>query len=619
MRSLVVGALVAVGFLSAFRNAARAEPAGAAGGAVLDAIRQAKEAFHAPTDDELAGAKSKAAAARDALAAELASVPNGGSRSDALGLGGLAEQFGQGQADLARLEALERRFEFNWASAKGAKYDRLRASLSTYMQLLRSAVPQAADEYGRRIEQLEREWQAYTQAWQAYMDLPLPDRERVHPPDLAPLQEAYSWLVLRGQATAATGQVRDFVSHPNHVMDATAQFVDRLVTRDVDRPIRSDENQDGTRVSVRGELKSKTSAKFENDSDQGAVRVQLHGNGVSKVTARRGKVTVYARSYTKIEASEVVNLSERGAGAQSPQISVRQDTRPYAVSVDMRCRLLRNLVGKLACRAAWKQKPKSDQQAAAKTRRQIDEQLRQQTDAFARGANLTFDDLGVFALLRPNPSQKLKVGTTPAEMHWRGTYASALQFAAPSDPPRARPANAAATVQFHESAINNSELLLAGRTTNEADFRELVFEKLRLIPDDDARIEGREPAEITLAEHEPVNVRFDDKVAQVTLRLSSVRDQRETFDAQPWTVRAEYQQGQLPEISIVRTSISVEPVDAPQAERVREVLSRFLVAKATWSPSKQGDSKLAQEFKLGDLRIKPGWLIIVLVPIAKPE
>jgi len=621
MRPLVVGALVATSFLAALFVVVRAEQSGAeSDAAVLNAIRQARGAFHAPTDDELTRAKSEAAAARDALAAELSLAPDGVSRGDALGLGDLAEQLGQGQADLSRLEALQRKFEFNWGRAKGANYDQLRASLITYLQLLRSAGPQVADEYGRRIEQLEQEWQAYTQAWQAYRELPLPERETVHPPDSAPLQDAFAWLVLRGQATAATKLVRGAISLPNHVMDATAQFVDRAVARDINRPITSNENQDGTRVSVRGELKSKTSAALEEDSIQGAVRVQLHGNGVSKVVARRGKVTVYARSFTKIEASEVVNLSERGTGAKSPQISVRQDTRPYAVSVDMRCRMLRKLVGKLACRAAWKQKPKSDRQAAAKTRRQIDGELRQQTDAFARGADLAIDDLGVFAMLRPNASEKLKVSTTSKEMHWRGKYASATQFAAPDEPPE-KHASAAANVQIHESAINNSELLLAGRITDEADFREMVFEKLRLIPDDDASIEAREPAEITLAEHEPVTARFDDKLAHVTLRLSSVRDQREIFDAQPWTVRADYQkevlpakEGESPRISVVRTSLSVEPADAPQADRVREVLSHFLVAKATWSPSAKGDSKLVQEFKLGDLEIKPGWLVLVLIP-----
>jgi hypothetical protein len=66
--------------------------------------------------------------------------------------------------------------------------------------------------------------------------------------------------------------------------------------------------------------------------------------------------------------------------------------------------------------------------------------------------------------------------------------------------------------------------------------------------------------------------------------------------------------------------LTVEPADAPQADRVSEVLAHFLVAKATLLPSEPGDSKLAQEFKLGTLEITPGWLNLALLPKNdKPE
>ncbi|HUY34984.1 MAG TPA: hypothetical protein VMV69_19710 [Pirellulales bacterium] len=615
MRPLVVGGLATISCFGAFCAAALAEQAPAAPDAVLNAIRQSRGAFHAPTEDELARAKSEAVAARDALAKELALLPNGESLGEELGLNDLAEQLGQArpdrsQSDLAELDDLQRTLQFNRASAKGPNYDRLRAALIRYLQFLRSSAgPRVVEEYGRRIEQLEGAWRAY---------MALAPAERVRPPELAQVHDAYAWLARHGQATAATDRVRDAVSYPNHVMIATEHFIDRAVARPpdqpVDQPITRDETQDGTRISVRGNVKGHTHATLEPDANHGAVRVHFHGDGVSKITARRGRVTVHARGDTRVESSEMVHLSDQGAAAHAPRVNIRHRTTPYAVCVDLRSRLLRKVVGKLACRAAWKQQPTSDRQAAARARRQVDEQMRARSAEFVRGANLTIEDLEVFSLLGPDPSEKLKVSTTPTHLRWSGEYASELQFAAPSAPPAVRP-DAAAVVQIHESAINNTERLMAGRTTNEADFREMLFDQFGLVPTGDDQIAGRVAAELTLAEHEPITVHFDDEIARMTMRLSSVRDRREIFDAQPWTARAEYRaQVDARHLSIVRESLTIEPADAAGADRVRDILSRFLVAGASRVPTRPDASKLAKEFKLGDLTFKRGWLTIVLAP-----
>jgi hypothetical protein len=606
MRPSVSGVFAAIGLLPAF-FAARADEAQVSGSAVAqnavaDAIRRAKDTFQAPTEDELAAAKDKVVSARHALVKELSLEPDGVSTGAELGIDVLAEQLAQRQGDLERLETIERKLQLNRPGVKTAAFERLRAGLTRYLQLLRSSAgPQVHDEFGRRIGQLE-------QAWQAHAAAPSPET-------LVELHDAYEWLARHGQATEATGEVRRVVSHANHVMVVSAQFVDTALVRDVNQPISTEDTQDGTRISVRGEMKGKIHARLEPDPDKGAMRIHFRGIGDSKITARKGPVTVHARGDTRVEASEVLHISEKGFGTHSPQVTVRHSTTPYGVNVNMRCRLLRKVVGKLACRVAWKQKAKSDRQAAAKTRRQVDEQLRTQTNELVREANRSLEEFGLFSALGPNPSSKLRLATTPQQLRWWGHYASPLQFAAPTEPPAIAASDASVVLQLHESAVNNAERLLAGRTANEADFRELVFETAGLVPNDDETVAGREPATIQFAEREPLTMHFDGGLADVTMRLKGVRHGREVLDAPDCSVRATYRpQIGAAEIALVRESFAVEPANFDGADRVKEVLSHFLVAKATRKRTASGGLALAQKVRLGQLTLDGGWLTLVIVP-----
>jgi hypothetical protein len=605
MQRSVTAVFTAIGLLPALFHAVRADQAPVDGRAVADAkvadaIQRASGTFHTPTDDELEAAKEEVIAARTAVINELSAQPDGVSTGVELGIDVLGEQL-SGPSDIELLDSVERKLQLNRPGVKTTAFERLRSGLNGYLKLVRSAAPQARDEFEQRIERLRTSWQAHLAA---------PTGET-----LAQLLDDYTWLVRHGQATEATGELRRAVSHTNHLMVVSAQFVEMAVVREVTQPISTDDTQEGTRISVRGELKGTIRARLEPDPNKGAMRIHFHGRGDSKITARKGPVTVHARGDTQVEASEVLHISERGFGTHSPQVTVRHSTTPYGVNVNMRCHLLRKVVGKLACRVAWKKKAEGDRQAAAKTRRQVDEQLRSQSNELVREANRQLEEFGIFSLLGPNPSSKLQFATTPEHLRWSGHYASPLQFAAPTEPPPIEAADALAVLQLHESAVNNAERLLAGRSVNEADFRELVFETAGLLPNDDDAIAGREAAIIQFADRDPLTLHFDGGATDVTMRLSSVREGRETLDAPTWSVRSVYRpQVDAAEIALVRESFTVEPADAAGADRVKEALSHFLVERATRKRTASGSFALSQKVRLGQLTLDKSWLTLVIVP-----
>ena len=95
---------------------------------LFEAIREARDDWHVPTDAELAEAKTAALAAHERLIARLADLPDGLSIGDELGLPELLNELNRETPDQTALERADWTLHRNRPGAKGNEYDELRGS-----------------------------------------------------------------------------------------------------------------------------------------------------------------------------------------------------------------------------------------------------------------------------------------------------------------------------------------------------------------------------------------------------------------------------------------------------------------------------------------------------------
>ncbi|HET6881556.1 MAG TPA: hypothetical protein VFI31_15440 [Pirellulales bacterium] len=600
MRSMVlymVMATVAVGA----RSASGAETPAAELTQLLRAIRDARAECHLPTEVELSGAKSAALAACERLAARLADAPDGKIAAEQLQLPELLEALQNEGTDAAVLERADKALHRNRPGTKGVEFDRVRSTVEKYLRLLRaSQTDDLPQQTAQQIDLLEQALRRYAA-----------DRSDDH---VQQVSGPFLWLWDHGQIMELLVKVHKQTVHTNHRMRFSDSFLNRVLAQPITEPVTSNEMNEGARVIVRGTLNGKLSSVLVPHESQGVIHVSFEGLGKSNISAYKGKATVRGRGQTNIHASQPVYLTTSGFRVGTPQSRVSHRTTGNTVNVQTNCRWLRPLMNHIAAKVVSHQQAENDCKAAQRTRRQVEERLKTESARMVKEGNQTIDSFGLFAALGPEPESRLRLRTTTEYLEWLGRYAGDRQFGAPAGPPEFAPGNHAVLFQAHESAINNAQQFVVGETVNDADFRELVYSTLGLVPIGDEQIAGRIPATITFAEENPLDVRFRDGQVFVKLRLVEIADDH-LVGRGLYTVSTSYIPRTGPEgTKIVRNSpIKIEPADTPEIEKLQEILSRFLVPEAD-----PGNMESLQAFfkpdklRLHQLKLIDGWLTLVL-------
>ena len=576
---------------------------------VASLIAAARDGFRPAAASDVDAARQAVLAAQQSLLDKLAARPDGQSKGEALKLDEIAAA-ANSPLEIARLERLANNLGLSRHGVAGPELDRLRAALDRLLETLRSSADQrVAGEYARQIDRLAAAWENYRSSRSTETGLEI--------------QDICRWLDDRGQATQLTDALRGAASHPNHRMIVSAAFLEQALSRDIREPLKSDEMSQGAKVRVRGEIKGKLVPVLVPNADAGAVRVQFVGMGDSQIVANKGPVTLQARGATGIRASETAYLSERGLSASAPKVAVEHRSTPTAVGVNLRSRLLRRIVTRVAWKVAGKQQAQSDRKAAASTQQKIDAEVRAQTAKFVAQANDVVRRFGVFNLLASQPAETLKISTTARHLQWLGQYASSRQLAAPSPAPAAIVADPAVLVQLHESAVNNSGNWIGGRTIDDADFRELTCETFGLVPEGFDDLTAQLPATITFADEQPLTVRIDGGQIVVSLRLKAFSSQAGEPADRVWTASTAYQLRVAgAKIELVRTTpIAVAGGDSAEADKLAQTLSRFLVAKAASQDLAGKSMAPLPPLMIGQYTLDDGWLTLALVamqPAAKP-
>jgi hypothetical protein len=277
-------------------------------------------------------------------------------------------------------------------------------------------------------------------------------------------------------------------------------------------------------VPTRGSSVTATdvSVRFVPDASQIRTVFEIKGLVDSSTRSTSGPASFQSRSHSDFTATKPVALGVGGLQFAPSEVSV--DTQLRLLSLDTDYDNI-PLVGSIVRNMATSQHAESQPQARAEIRRKVaDKSMRQideQTELrlnnlIERARNRVWGPLTGMGLT-PRPVQ---LTTEPERALARLRVADAGQLAAHTPRPQA-PSNSLASVQVHESTLNNvfEKLALDGREFTVPELQQYLAEQLRL-PEWKPGEPPQEDVLLVFAERDPVRVRFKDGLVEIRISFA---------------------------------------------------------------------------------------------------
>jgi hypothetical protein len=565
-------------------------------------------AFHRPTDAELAGAKSELLRAAADVEETLRKSPDGALIAEEIGLAKLKTLCQSDRLNLAFLEAIYRTVSDGAVGREQQHLVRLRAAVTQCATLLRARTSAHAEkEFNRQLRELREARETFGKTGSET--------------SLARIRTAYAWLVDHGQAADLQKAVNRGLSHPNVWVWLDHQVVNDMMPPPTTEPVTINKSVDGVNINGQGQFTGSGSLSYRPDSSAATVRATIVGHGENSVSASRGRATVYGHSTAEVHATQLFHLTADGLSSDPADISVDANYSPDSANFAAKRRFMRRLGGKIALRAANKQRPKATEDMRQEVSREVEGKMQKEVVAFINKQNEVILEKYRLPMARWDMPCALAASTEERTLRIAATLGRKTQLGAPRLPPVAAGQNAL-NAAMHDSAVNNLHFALAGRNIAEDEFQELMFRTLGLEPKDGMPKRSGAPARIRLAQESPLSVAFKNGAAEVTLRIQEFRGLGKEGSGKVWTAKTRYVPKITPAgVEVDRVDpISIDPEQGESSRDLREVLAGFLVGKAT----SQGLTTTGELAKMAHLRVhsldmRDGWLLITMKPAPKTE
>jgi hypothetical protein len=565
--------------------------------------------FHRPSDADLARAKTRLLQAVAESEQTLGKSPNGMVIAEEIGLERLKSLAQSDRLNLDVLDAVYQRVSDGAAGREEEHILRLRAAVMEHAALLRSRKSDDVErEFARQLRQLQRARETYAATGSDA--------------SLAAIRNVYEWLVSHDQAAELRKSLRRDLSHPNVCLWVDQRLVDSMVPPPTTEPVTINKSANGVFVRGQGEFTGSATLSFRPNDAAATVEAKIVGDGTNSVSASRGKATVFGNSSAHVNASQVFHLTAEGISNDPPQIAVDANYSPTSANYAAKRRFMRRLGGRIAMRAANKQRPQAIEEMRQEISREFEEKLKKEVAAFINKQNDIILERYRLPMARWDMPCALATSTEKNTLRMAATLGKKSQFGAPRLPPIGKCGDGALHGAIHDSAINNLQFTLAGKSIAEDEFQDLMFKTLGLEPSDGMPQRTREVARIKLAQDNPLTVAFRQGSAVLTLRIAEFCGRGEEKSGTIWTARTRY----VPRVTksgveVERVeAISIEPDQGEITDVLREVLAGFLIGKAT-SRGLTTTSELAKmaHLRVDSLNIRDGWLLVSLQPAPKEQ
>lgn len=369
-------------------------------------------------------------------------------------------------------------------------------------------------------------------------------------------------------------------------------------------------------ASVRGQSTTTTDVRVRLVPDAHRIRMAVEAEGVvhSRTSSRTGPALLFNRSESRFQVRKLVEFTPRGVVAFAPQAQIDIDTQLRGVSSNLDGV---PFLGGLTRDAIRRRYHDSRDESRAEMQRLVSSRVEAQVEAEAAGRirqiNLNYRNLVLVPLERLSLDPlACQFETTADRLVARLRVAGDDQLAAHTPRPRA-PLGSQASVQIHESAVNNvaARLGLAGRTLSLAELHALVQEKLNqpAVPAPDTMPND---VRVTFAAQDPVRIECLDDRVKLSLKFREIRTASDRW--RNFTVMVYY----LPDLSVpggqlIREGVVQLAGDGLRAKgqvALRGIFSKmfsknraFHVVPADWV----ADPRLA-DYVVTQFAIEDGWI-----------
>ncbi|MCO8125037.1 hypothetical protein NHH03_25090 [Stieleria sp. TO1_6] len=412
----------------------------------------------------------------------------------------------------------------------------------------------------RTTDLLARQLQRSAQKWAEDDFVPTPD-------EIAMLQVVLDLLERTGQQVPLLDQSQSLFSSPNLHLTIDDSLVQRGINRSVRKCSPVNDCILGTRIIGDALLTGNVTATLLPSVGSVRVQIALQGNIVSNNMGYNGPVRLRTSGVGQAYATRVATIDESGLEFEPVAASGALDTRIDAIEHRLR------LVRKIARKRAAQQKPLADKISHRKFINKLSTAFAEETEGTT--AQPSTDVLGQARtyLNRLNfPEPQRLIGSTSESIFFNATLRKGSQLAAPAPPPAIAMANEA-TVQLHESAINNTlGALFAGREMTEAELKSLAesagLERRDPPADaDPSDQESKEPFEIEFDRSRPII--FEARDGQLRIGIRGIRFTQGSRELRrPLEIAAAYQPTKTASGKIVLERIGEAEVNFPGTKRL---------------------------------------------------
>lgn len=430
------------------------------------------------------------------------------------------------------------------------------------------------------------------------------------PSDLmASAEQSYGWLAKSGMIDSQLKEVRKSLSHPNEYIRLRNSFVKNLLPSTISKSIPID--QKGEKVRLRGQanVQANVDVEFVPNQKNGELRLRIAGTGDIPITASINKADVHARSKLQLLGTLGINVTSRGVKLGDDEVCVQNKLKLQDVCLHLRSRILSKALNPLATCVLKRLLPKADEKIEEKIKEEVSKQLNDSGLAAVVQLNAILNQVLWETVDARDVDTQSVVWTTADELVWREEAILPTTLGAPSLPPGFGPLNPPLQIQLHDSALNNTSVVLCRRSYNEVLFREIIYDTLGLKPLSELDSQGgRIPAVFTFASEDPLRARFQNNTIELQIRIQNFEWENRSYEGTEYTATIRYavhHQGD----SLLLEQIGQKEIVPQSAEAsiLRRVLDRFLVEKAQLGESRSFDGK-DSKIHVVHVTLQNGWL-----------
>ncbi|MEY3204920.1 MAG: hypothetical protein RLZZ21_1251 [Planctomycetota bacterium] len=430
----------------------------------------------------------------------------------------------------------------------------------------------------------------------------------------ATLRAAFATLARLVPDEQTTVAVRRRLSTPNEGVFVGRSFVEAAARQSFTVPVGSRTRSEGTTVSGTGSVRIDLAATLPPADGASVLRMHAVGTGRIDATADRRRVHVRARATPDVTGTDDVRiLWDRVVGGE-PDVQARFRSQLAGVRIDAvigRCRLVKAI----ASRAIQDRLAESDPQVSRQIERDVAARVKEESLSLAYRLNglLQWGVWDRLAAIDFTPEVWLCNDEAGARSDtW---YAGPGQLGAvrPRPPlPTSLTQPVAVATWVHESAITNSLARLGGIRLDEATVRGLWEVQCKLTCDEWTDLApARIPSAITLADDEPLRVRFTREGFDVRLRMKACEHAGRPVATGSREVSLAYRLGR-DERGPVLTRASLSWADGTPAEdrgEMEQAIGLFLGRTIRPLP-RYRTSGFAKFLQVAHLELRDGWLAV---------